>query len=51
MWSKFMTDQELKALVASLAIDSKALREAQKATDEQIKQTTEQMKLTDEQIK
>ena len=46
-----MTDDELKALVASLAI-------AQKATDEQIKRTDEQMKLnaiaqkaTDEQMK
>ena len=46
-----MTDDELKALVASLAIDSKNLREAQKATDEQMKKTDEQMKRTDEQIK
>ena len=32
-----MTDDELKALVASLAVDSKNLHEAQKATDEQMK--------------
>lgn len=38
-----MTDEELKALVASLAI-------AQQKTDEQMKQTDEQMKRTDEQI-
>ena len=31
-----MTDDELKALVASLAVDSKNLHEAQKTTDEQI---------------
>ena len=46
-----MTDDELKALVASLAIDSKNLHEAQKATDEQMKRTDEQMKRTDEQMK
>ena len=34
-----MTDDELKALVASLAVDSKNLHEAQKATDEQMKRT------------
>ena len=38
-----MTDDELKALVASLAI-------AQKATDEQMKRTDEQMKRTDEKL-
>jgi len=32
-----MTDDELKALVASLAVDSKNLHEAQKTTDEQMK--------------
>jgi len=32
-----MTDDELKELVASLAVDSKNLHEAQKATDEQMK--------------
>ncbi len=46
-----MTDDELKALVASLAIDSKTLREAQKVTDDQMKRTDEQMKRTDEQLK
>ena len=53
-----MTDQELKDLVASLAVDSKNLhaaqmetREQMKLTDEKIKETSAQMKLTDEQIK
>ena len=45
-----MTDEELKALVASLAVDSKELRDAQKKTDEQIRITDEQMKRTDEKI-
>lgn len=45
-----MTDEELKALVASLAVDSKNLHEAQKATDEQIKRTDEQMTRTFEQM-
>jgi hypothetical protein len=31
-WKKKMTDDESKALVASLAVDSKNLHEAQKAT-------------------
>jgi len=55
---KNMTDDELKALVASLAVDSKNLHEAQRVTDEQIKlnaiaqkATDEQMKRTDEQMK
>ncbi len=39
-----MTDQELKDLVASLAI-------SQAKTDEQMKKTDEQMKRTDEQVK
>ncbi len=39
-----MTDDELKALVASLAVDSKNLHEAQKATDEQMKETSETLK-------
>jgi hypothetical protein len=34
---KNMTDEELKALVASLAVDSKSLHEAQRVTDEQMK--------------
>ena len=46
-----MTDDELKALVASLAIDSKELREAQKKTDEQMRKTDEQMRKTDEQMR
>lgn len=46
-----MTDDELKALVASLAVDSKNLHEAQKATDEQMKRTDEQMKRAFEQMK
>ena len=53
-----MTDDELKALVASLAVDSKNLHEAQRVTDEQMnrnaiaqKATDEQMKRTDEQMK
>lgn len=60
-----MTDQELKDLVASLAIETKELKcsyeeikqlikdngEQQKKTDEQIKKTDEQIKDTAEQIK
>ena len=46
-----MTDDELKALVASLAIDSKKLHEAQNRTDEQLNRTDEQIKRTDEQMK
>ncbi len=46
-----MTDDELKALVASLAVDSKNMHEAQKITGEQMKRTDEQMKRTDEQMK
>jgi hypothetical protein len=60
-----MTDDELKALVASLAVSQdrtdeqmklnaiaqKATDEQIKATDEQIKATNEQMKATDEQMK
>ena len=38
-----MTDDELKELVGSLAIDSKALREAQKNTDEQMKRTDKKL--------
>ncbi len=38
-----MTDDELKALVASLAVDSKNLHEAQKVTDEQMKRTDEKL--------
>jgi len=46
-----MTDDELKALVASLAVGNKELRESQRQTDEQMKRTDEQMKRTDEQLK
>ena len=52
-----MTDDELKELVASLAVAQKEfavvqkeLAVAQKATDEQIKATDEQMKRTDEKL-
>ncbi|MFI3222728.1 MAG: hypothetical protein QX191_06800 [Methylococcaceae bacterium] len=45
-----MTDDELKALVASLAVNSKNLHEAQRVTDEQMKRTDEQMKRTDEKL-
>ena len=53
-----MTDQELKDLVASLAVESKKTDEQMKKTDEQMKKTDEQMKIlqlsqnqTDEQMK
>ncbi|MDC9728316.1 MAG: hypothetical protein PSN04_03170 [Methyloprofundus sp.] len=46
-----MTDDELKALVASLAVESKKTDEQMKRTDEQMKRTDEQMKRTDEQLK
>ena len=46
-----MTDDELKALVASLAIDSKNLHEAQRVTDEQMKLNAIAQKATDEQMK
>lgn len=46
-----MTDDELKELVASLAVGNKELREAQKETDAQMRHTDEQMKRTDEQLK
>ncbi len=45
-----MTDDELKELVAGLAITSKELQQAQKETDEQMKRTDEQMKRTDEKL-
>jgi hypothetical protein len=38
-----MTDQELKDLVASLAIDTKEIKEAQRKTDEQLKRTDEKL--------
>jgi len=46
-----MTDDELKALVASLAVDSKNLHEAQRVTDEQMKLNAIAQKATDEQMK
>jgi predicted AAA+ superfamily ATPase len=39
-----VTDEELKELVASLAIDSKNLHEAQRKTDEQMRETNETLK-------
>ena len=45
-----MTDDELKALVASLAVDSKLMHEAQKALHEAQMATDEQMKRTDEKL-
>ena len=45
-----MTDEELKELIASLAIDSKNLHEAQRKTDEQMNRTDEKMNRTDEKI-
>ena len=53
-----MSDQELKDLVASLAVSQaktdeelNKLKEAQLKTDEQLKKTDEQLKKTDEQLK
>lgn len=46
-----MTDDELKELVASLAVGNKELREFQKQTEELLRLNGEQMKLTDEQMK
>ena len=46
-----MTDEELKTLVASLAIANQELSEKMDRTDEQMRHTDEQMKLTDEQMK
>ncbi|MEY3808527.1 MAG: hypothetical protein RI893_1503 [Pseudomonadota bacterium] len=43
-----MTDDELKALVAGLAVDSKNLHEAQRATDRQIKLNAVAQKVTEE---
>ncbi len=45
-----MTDDELKALVASLAVDTKNLHEAQNRTDEQMNRTDELLKCTVEQL-
>ncbi len=46
-----MTDEELKQLIASLAIANKELRESQKKTDAQIRETDAQLKETDAQLK
>lgn len=46
-----MTDQELKDLVASLAVESKKTDEQMNRTDEQMKKTDEQIKKTGEQMK
>lgn len=46
-----MTDQELKDLVASLAISQAETSEQMRKTDEQMKKTDEQMKKTDEQMR
>ena len=43
-----MTDDELKALVASLAVDSKNLHEAQRVTDEQMKLNAIAQKVNEE---
>ena len=45
-----MTDDELKELIASLAVDSVNLHAAQKMTNEQMKRTDEQLKRTDEKL-
>ena len=45
-----MTDNELKELVASLAIDNKEIRKSQMETSQQMKKTDEQMSRTDEQM-
>jgi hypothetical protein len=42
-----MTDEELKNLVASLAVKSASLDEQQRLTNEQMKRTDEQLKRTD----
>ena len=45
-----MTDQELKDLIASLAVDSKNLHAAQMETRKQIEATSEQMKRNDKML-
>ncbi len=45
-----MTDDELKALVASLAVSQDRTDEQMRRTDEQMKRTDEQMKRTDEKL-
>ena len=46
-----MTDNELKALISSLAIAQKETNQQLKQTDEQIKKTDQQLKQTDKQLK
>ena len=46
-----MTDQELKELVASLAVESKKTDEQLRKTDEQLRLLSEESKKTDEQLK
>jgi len=46
-----MTDDELKELVASLAIAQREINEQMKETREQMKETDERMKQTDEQMR
>ena len=46
-----MTDQELKDLVASLAISQKETDEQMKETNEQMKETNKQMKETDRKLR
>ncbi len=46
-----MTDEELKQLVASLAIGQQKLQLAQQKTDEQLQKTDEQLRLTDQQLR
>ncbi len=45
-----MTDNELKALVASLAIGQKEINKQQLKTDQQLQKTDEQLQKTDEQL-
>jgi hypothetical protein len=45
-----MTDDELKALVASIGVFQKETAERMRQTDEQMKKTDEQMKRTDEKL-
>ncbi len=46
-----MTDQELKDLVASLALGNRELREAQQETAKQMKETDKQVKETSKEVK
>ena len=46
-----MTDEELKEIVASIAVEHRELVVAQKETDRQLKETDRQLKETDRQLK